>query len=152
MHFPFSNRLWSGDEDIDGGSATNNTNNHHIQGQGQGQGASEKDALWSVQGVWMLLLASTLGDAKLSALLAHKETDVMSLMSEATTSSTQPQIPHHSSQNNNNNHNNSMLSSQEFTELSMQSAIVCVDLWCRLGCSAMAILQCRRYIPYSLYN
>ena len=150
MH-PLARRLWCGDEDIDGGGTGNNNSNnhqnpHHIQGQGQGQGTLEKDALWSVQGVWMLLLAATLGDAKLSALLAHKETDVMTLMSDATTSSTQPQLPtqHHSSQNSSNSNNNSMLTSQEFTELSMQSAIVSIDLWCRLGCPAMAIMQCRR--------
>ena len=138
-------RLWCGDEDIDGGTTNNNhQNHHHIQGQSQGQGALEKDVLWSIQGIWMLLLASTLGDAKLNAVLAHKETDVMTLMSEATTTSTQlqPPTPHHASQHH--NHNNSMLSSQEFTELSMQSAIVSIDLWCRLGCPAMAILQCRR--------
>ena len=135
-----THRLWCGDEDVDG-STTNHNQGH---GQSHGQGAMEKDALWSVQGVWMLLLAATLGDAKLSALLAHKETDVMTLMSEATTTSTQlqPPTPQHASQHH--SHHNSMLSSQEFTELSMQSAIVSIDLWCRLGCPAMAILQCRR--------
>ena len=115
----------------------------------------EKDSLWSVQGVWMLLLAATLGDAKLSAVLAHKDTDVMSLMSEVTTSSTHPPtMPQHpNSQTNNNsnsNSNNNMLTGQEFTELSMQSAIVSIDLWCRLGCPSMAVLQCRRSSPVDM--
>ena len=132
--------MWSGEEDLDGAGASTGTSTGHAASVG-----GARDPLWSVQGVWTLLQAASLGDAKLAVQLARKEADLCTLVSDAAAvaqPSTNPSV-----QNKERDATPHVpLTAPEYAELSVQAGIVATELWVRLGCEAMASLQCRRTV------
>jgi hypothetical protein len=86
----------------------------------------------SVQNTWTLLLSSLIGEAKMCSQISSGLNIV-----EKNSSNISPIVKIK---------NNSAITLEEFKALEIQTAVVSINYWCRLGVPALGELQCRRTI------